>query len=275
MEEKIDHYIGAEIFDLNQKKKVAYSKIFPYRYIECSPPYVDELTHERILEYEKLFIDKSVIDHLKVWYTADIQDIFGYTITPRNPINYNECGVFGIYYDVPESPIIKQILEKNQKIILWGNYLKKGGSGKYIEVSILDSHLFEWEYFSSLEKYDVIKTATTKNEINAFSPIYLIDLENPENFGVNITTSFVPSDNNDALIFLNRDESYYFNLKKQYYQNFVDLEILTQEQYDYIFEVSPGAEKTILKFRWEGSKLSYIELESVCVFGFHKVWTRT
>jgi hypothetical protein len=275
MEQLVDHYIGSEVFDLNLKKKISYAKTIPYEYAIISPPYVDESTYEKVLEYEKIFNDTSIIKYLKTWYTENEEEIFGYSIFLNRGIPYSECEILGNFYETPENPLLTTLHKNNSEILVGANYFEKGGKGKYIEFAVKNWQLLELEYFSSLEKYSEIKSAIAEKNINNFLPLYLIDLENEQNFGMNIDTSFMPIDNDDHHIFLKRDASYYLDLKKQYYQNFVDLGILTQDQYDYIFEVSPGAEKTILKFRWEGTKLSHIELESFCVFEFHKVWTRS
>lgn len=275
MQEKMDHFTGSEIFDLNLKKKISYSKIVPYRHAIISPPYVDDTTYKKILEYQKIFNDVNIFDYLKTWYTANQEEILGYTISPSIGIPYSECNVLGAFYNSPENLLLKMLHENKYEIYLIGNYFEKGGNGKYVEFILRDIKTLDINYFSELEKYNDIKSLILQNTINKFSPIFLIDLQDEKNFGMNIDTFFISSDNNNTDIFFNRDESYYLNLKKQYYQNFVNAGILSQDQYDYIFEVSPGAERTILKFRWEESKLTYMELESICVFEFNKVWTRT
>ena len=275
MEQVIDHYVGSEIFDLNLKKKISYAKIVPYEYAIISPPYVDESTYEKILEYQKIFNDNNIIDSLKTWYTENQEEILGYSILLSRGIPYSECAILGGFYNTPENPLLKNLQESNVEILVGANYFKKGGDGKYIEVAIRNSRLSQLNYFSSLQKYNEIESAIFEKNLDNILPLYLIDLENEQNFGININPFFIPIDNNNNNIFFERKALYYVDLKKQYYQNFVDLGILTQDQYDYIFEVSPGPEKTILKFRWEGTKIVHIELESFCVYEFHKVWTRS
>jgi hypothetical protein len=275
MEEVIDHYIGSEIFDLNLKKKISYAKIVPYRYATISPPYVDETTYQKILEYEKIFNNPNILDYLKTWYTDNQEEIFGYTVSLTQGIPYHDCGILGGFYNTPENSLLKTLHESNIPILVGANYFEKGGNGKFMEVAILNSKLSEIDYFSSLEKYNEMQTIIDQKNAKNIFPLHLIDLENEQNFGININPFNIPIDNNNNNIFFKRDASYYLNLKKELYQNFVDLGILTQDQYDYIFEVSPGAEKTILKFRWQGSEIVHIELESFCVYEFHKVWTRS
>lgn len=268
-------FIETEVFDLNLKKKISHTKTVPYSYANIFPPYVDETTYEEILDYGELFDNNINLEYFKTWYTEDLQDVFGYTVSPYMPIPYSQCGIFGVFYDKPENLLIKKIHEDGHEVFLASNYFEKGSNPKFIEFAIKNFRELTVDYFQHLEKYNDIKCAITQNDINEFAPSFLADLDNQEKIVMRIDTYFMPYDNNNVNIFFKYDETYYFNLKQKYYQNFVDLGILSQEQCDYIFEVSPGAERTILKFTWEESKLSRIELESTSVFQFSKVWTRT
>lgn len=276
MEESIDHYIGSEIFDLNQKNKISYAKIVPYQYATISPPYVHELACPKILEYENLFESTSYIDFLKTWYTPDLNDTLGYSLYPRVSLPYSQTGVFGEYYNCPELPILQTLNQNNYEMYVHGNYILKNGSTKGFEVAIRTGDAPSVPYFSELEKYDQIRNVVKNYDLNKgrFPVYYLFDLENLDTIQLSIITPFIPFTSSDTDIILNRDSSYYQAIKKDYYSRFVTANIITKEDYDYINQVSSTAEHTVLKFKWQNKQLVYKELESFCVFEFQKVWSR-
>ena len=276
MEESIDHYIGSKVFDLNQKSQISYAKIVPYQYAIISPPYVDEFSSYKILEYENLFESSSYIDFLKTWYTPDLSDILGYSLYPKISLPYSQTGIFGEYYNCPELPVLQTLNQQDYEIFTHGNYILKGGNTKSFEVSIRAGDRHPIEYFSELEKFDEIRAIVKNYQFNKgkFPVYYIFDLEDLNTVQLNILTPFIPFDSSESDIALNRDSYYYKSIKQEYYSKFVIANILTKEEYDYIFEVSPTAESTILKFKWTNKELIYKELESFSVFQFRNVWSR-
>jgi len=285
METFQDHFIGSEVFDIKNFKKISYTKTTPYRFVSSfetlnqidDPLHIHENCLTKILEYESLFINKQkAISLLKIWYDSDIKQIYGYSIVPSEYIPYSQASSLGVFYNCPEVEVVKKMYDKDYDMIIFDNYIELDGNCRYFNLNIRTSGLESIEYFSELENFENIRKIVRNFNTNGLFPVtYMFDLQNRDIVGINIDTNFIPYDLTDEDIFFKRNAEYYLNKKIEYYSKFVDANILTKEQYDYIFEVSPGAEKTCLKFRWENKNICHIELESYCVKDFTQVWTRT
>lgn len=262
-----DHFRGANIFDINAQEKIAYAKALPYQYATIATPFVAEPCVDIIRNFECSFANpRKELVGIQTYNTTDDTEPYGYEII-LNDLQYNYEQIKHIIGEEPER--IKQIKEAGLEFLLHTCYFLADGTPKYLGLKVRTKHLEKVAVFSDLENFEEIRKPVL-DYTGIFPGKYWIDLQNPERFSLFIISP-TPERLTDRDVYARRNETFYINQKVEYYNNFVNYGMLTDQQYNFIIESSPRMQQTMLKYLWVDGKINKMELESTCVFDFEDV----
>lgn len=262
-----DHFRGANIFDINAQQKIAYAKALPYQYATIASPFVAESCVDIIKKFECSFSDpRKQLVGIQTYNTVDDKEPYGYEIL-LNDLPYDYDQIKHVIGDEPER--VQQIKAGGLEFLLHTCYFLADGTPKYLGLKVRTKHLEKVEQFSDLERFEDIRKPVL-DYTGIFPGKYWIDLQNPERFSLFIISP-TPETISARDVYANRNETFYVNQKLEYYKNFVNYNVLTEEQYNFIIESSPRMQQTMLKYLWVNGKIETMELESTCVFEFEDV----
>lgn len=262
-----DHFRGTNTFDLDTKENTAYAKITPYRYVNLEET-VAEPYLSKILELESKFGDpKNSITGLKEYTTPDFQEHYGYQLMFKN-VPYVGVEVFdGLFGEEPDQ--LKTLREQGVEIFYHSCYLDKDANFKYLGVTMRLSGLNYVPGFSELENFDDIRN-TVINETGGFQVLYWYDVTDNTNISMYFFDR-LPESLGAADVLYNRDESFYVSKKESFYQSFLNSNLISSEDYQFIIDNSPRMQQSTIKYLWKSGSIIARELETTCVFDFEDV----
>lgn len=260
-----DHCAGHSVHDLNKLQKISYAKHLPIRYADIKFPYVSEESVETINMHLDTMPNAEKKDvTLQTYYTPDLAKMYGYFLHGVFDYDYAKT-----YYDLSKFSALSYFEKTNVDMKYYGAYISANGKDRFYNFGIKTTDLEIAEPFQHLEKFEDIRKCSLESNMScAFR--YCFDVENPEQLSIFVKDNMRPTLTLTD-VFRKKTAEHYRKEKVDYYQKYVEKNILTQEQVDYILEASPRMQPSFLKFLWIDGKITNVELDSLCVHEFEQL----